>query len=79
MYKRQVTHHPEIGPVGIWLPEGGVVAAPGNLIEINNTRIKVAPPTDELSNNHNIRAILALENPELMNIKAPTENIVEDD
>ena len=74
-----VTHHPEIGPVGIWLPEGGVVAAPGNLIEIKNTRIKVAPPTDELSNDHNIRAILALENPELMNIKAPTENIVEED
>ena len=74
-----VSHHPEIGPIGIWLPEGGISAAPGNTIELSKTRIKVAPPTEEMSNNHNIRAILALENPEMMEITAVTENIIEED
>jgi len=74
-----VSHHPEIGPIGIWLPEGGISAAPGNTIELSKTRIKVAPPTEEMSNNHNIRAILALENPEMMEITAVTENIIDED
>ena len=70
---------PEIGPIGIWLPEGGVSAAPGNTIELSKTRIKVAPPTKEMSNNHNIRAILGLENPEMIDIIATTGNIVDED
>ena len=74
-----VTHHPEIGPVGIWLPDGGVKAASGNLIEIGQTRIKVAPPTEELSKAHNVRAILAIEKPECLHIKAQTDNLLNED
>ncbi len=74
-----VTHHPEIGPVGIWLPDGGVKAASGNLIGIGQTRIKVAPPTEELSKAHNVRAILAIEKPECLHIKAQTDNLLNED
>jgi len=74
-----VTHHPQIGPVGIWLPDGGVKVASGNMIEIGQTRIKVAPPTEELSRAHNVRAILAIENPEYLQIKAQTDNLLTED
>lgn len=74
-----VTHHPEIGPVGIWLPDGGVKAASGNLIGIGQTRIKVAPPTEELSKAHNVRAILAIEKPDFLHIKAQTDNLLNED
>ena len=58
-----VSHHSEIGAIGLWLPEGGVEAAPGSSIEIHESRIKVAPPTDMLRDIHNIRGIIAVENP----------------
>ena len=73
-----VSHHPEIGAIGLWLPDGGVEAT-GSIIEIHESRIKVAPPTDVLRDIHNIRGIVAVENPEAISFIAKTEDIVEEE
>ena len=72
-----ISHHHEIGAIGLWLPEGGVKAAPGNLIKIHQSRIKVAPPTDELRDIHNIRGIVAVEDSSAVTFIAKTDEILE--
>ena len=74
-----VSHHSEIGAIGLWLPEGGVEAAPGSSIEIHESRIKVAPPTDILRDIHNIRGIIAVEDPEAIVFIAKTDEIVDEE
>lgn len=74
-----VSHHTEIGAIGLWLPEGGVEAAPGSSIEIHESRIKVAPPTDMLRDIHNIRGIIAVENPEAIAFIAKTDEIIDEE
>ena len=59
--------------------EGGVEAAPGSTIEIHESRIKVAPPTDILRDIHNIRGIVAVENPEAISFIAKTDEIIEEE
>ena len=72
-----ISHHHEIGAIGLWLPEGGVVAAPGNSIMVHDSRIKVAPPTDELRDIHNIRGVVAVEDSSALTFTAKTEDILE--
>tara|TARA_B110000444_G_scaffold165351_1_gene154520 strand:- start:2856 stop:4697 length:1842 start_codon:yes stop_codon:yes gene_type:complete len=72
-----VSHHPEIGAIGLWLPEGGVEAAPGNLIKIHDSRIKVAPSTDKLRDIHNIRGLVAVEESAELTFTAKTDEILE--
>jgi hypothetical protein len=72
-----ISHHSEIGAIGLWLPEGGVIAAPGNSIMVHDSRIKVAPPTDELRETHNIRGVVAVEDSSALTFTANTEDIVE--
>ena len=74
-----VSHHQEIGSVGIWLPEGGVLANIGNQIEISDTKIKVAPPTNEIAESQKIRSIIAVENPDAIKIIVQQEEIVSED
>ncbi|MFL2982427.1 MAG: hypothetical protein ACJZ4V_05855 [Candidatus Poseidoniaceae archaeon] len=74
-----VSHHPEIGAIGLWLPEGGVETAPGSTIEIHGSRIKVAAPTDLLRDIHNIRGIIAVEDPEAISFMAKTDEIVKEE
>ena len=74
-----VSHHSEIGAIGLWLPEGGVEAAPGSSIEIHESRIKVAPPTDMLRDIHNIRGIIAVENPDAIAFIAKTDDIIDEE
>ena len=74
-----VSHHPEIGAIGLWLPEGGVDASPGSTIQIHESRIKVAPPTDNLRDIHNIRGIVAVENPDAISFKVKTDDIISDE
>lgn len=74
-----MSHHTEIGSVGIWLPEGGVEASPGNIIQLNQSRIKVAPPTKELQENHNIRGIIAIEKSDAISFGARAQEILDDD
>ena len=74
-----VSHHAEIGAIGLWLPEGGIEASPGSSIQIHESRIKVAPPTDELRDIHNIRGIVAVENPEAISFIAKTAEILDEE
>ena len=72
-----ITHHSEIGSIGLWLPEGGINVAPGNLIDIKESRVKVAKPTQSLFEQHNIRGIVAVENPESLSFIVKTEGLIE--
>ena len=74
-----ITHHSEIGALGLWLPEGGIQAAPGNLIQITGSKIKVATPTDSLREMHNIRGLVAIQNPEVLTFSVRTEEIVDEE
>ena len=74
-----ITHHSEIGALGLWLPEGGIQAAPGNLIQIQGSKIKLASPTDLLREMHNIRGLVAIENPDVLTFTVRTEEIVDEE
>jgi tetratricopeptide (TPR) repeat protein len=67
-----ISHHAEIGAIGLWLPEGGVKVSPGNLIDIKASRIKVAKPPQALRELHNIRGLVAVESPEALSFTAKT-------
>jgi tetratricopeptide (TPR) repeat protein/rRNA maturation endonuclease Nob1 len=73
-----ISHHAEIGAIGLWLPEGGIKAAPGNLIDIKDSRVKVAKPPQALLELHNIRGLVAVESPEAISFIAKTEDLLED-
>jgi hypothetical protein len=73
-----ISHHTEIGAIGLWLPEGGIKAAPGNLIDIRDSRVKVAKPPQTLLELHNIRGLVAVESPEAISFIAKTEDLLED-
>jgi hypothetical protein len=74
-----VTHHAEIGALGLWLPDGGIEAAPGNLIQIKGSKIKVATPTELLREMHNIRGLVAIQNPEVLTFSVRTEEIIDEE
>lgn len=72
-----ISHHSEIGAIGLWLPDGGVKAAPGNQIKIHESRIKVAAPTDLLRDIHNIRGLVAVEIPTALTFTVNTDEILD--
>lgn len=72
-----ISHHSEIGAIGLWLPDGGVKAAPGNQIIIHESRIKVATPTDLLRDIHNIRGLVAVEIPTALTFTVKTDEILD--
>ena len=74
-----ISHHSEIGAIGIWLPEGGIKAAPGNLIQIRDSKVKVAPAPDLLRDIHNIRGLVAVQNPENLSFIIKTNEILDED
>jgi len=74
-----ISHHAELGAIGLWLPEGGVQASPGNQIQIHNSRVKVAPPTDILRDIHNIRGVVAIEDTDALSFIVRTDEILDDD
>ena len=74
-----ISHHGELGAIGLWLPEGGVQASPGNLISIQDSRVKVAPPTENLQEIHSIRGVVAIENPEALSFIVRTDEILDDE
>ena len=48
-------------------------------IQIHESRIKVAPPTDNLRDIHNIRGIVAVEDPDAISFKVKTDDIISDE
>jgi rRNA maturation endonuclease Nob1 len=73
-----ISHHPELGAIGLWLPEGGVQTSPGNQIQIHNSRVKVATPTDILRDIHNIRGVVAIEDIDALSFIVRTDEILDD-
>ena len=73
-----ISHHPELGAIGLWLPEGGVQTSPGNQIKIHNSRVKVATPTDILRDIHNIRGVVAIEDIDALSFIVRTDGILDD-
>ena len=62
-----VTHHPDIGGLGLWLPGESPDLAPGIAVSMGGTRIKLAEASDDLIESQNIRGVIAVETPgELM-------------
>jgi rRNA maturation endonuclease Nob1 len=73
-----ISHHPELGAIGLWLPEGGVQTSPGNQIQIHNSRVKVATPTDILRDIHNIRGVVAIEDIDALSFIVRTDGILDE-
>ena len=74
-----ISHHNELGAIGLWLPEGGVQASPGNQIQIQDSLVKVAPPTEILRDIHNIRGIVAIDDPDALSFIVRTDEILDDE
>ncbi len=74
-----IVHHNVLGGLGLWLPADTPEFAPNQHIVISGTRIKVADATKELAETHNIRGVIAVENPEKLDISVDiVEAITED-
>ena len=61
-----VTHHPELGGLGLWLPGESPELAPGLALSITGTRIKLAEASKDLVDSQNIRGVIAVESPEAL-------------
>ena len=64
-----VVHHTKLGGLGIFIPKGAPEVSSNQNVILSGTRIKVASPPDSLLENHNIKGIIALENPESLEIR----------
>ena len=61
-----VTHHPELGGLGLWLPGESPELAPGLALSITGTRIKLAEASKDLVDSQNVRGVIAVESPEAL-------------
>ena len=74
-----VVHHATLGSLGVWLPEGRLPVSPGYLLSLGTTRVKVAPPTVHLQEQHSIRGIVAIEDSSALDFVVPTEEMTGED
>lgn len=73
-----VVHHPELGSIGLWLPEGEWSVSSGHLLSFGKTRVKLALPTSKLQERHSIRGLVAVEDTSQLLFKAPSEDFIPD-
>ena len=71
-----VVHHPELGSIGLWLPEGVWNVTSGHLLSFGHTRVKLAQPTIELQEKHSIRGIVAVEDSTQLIFTAPSDDLI---
>ena len=71
-----VVHHPELGSIGLWLPEGEWNVSSGHLLSFAHTRVKLAQPTVELQEKHSIRGIVAVEDTSQLMFNAPSDDFI---
>jgi hypothetical protein len=71
-----VVHHPELGSIGLWLPEGVWNVTSGHLLSFGHTRVKLAQPTVELQVKHSIRGIVAVEDSTQLIFTAPSDDLI---
>jgi len=70
-----ISHHLELGNIGLWLPKGDFNAVTGNLIDIKDSRVKVAKPPEILHEKYNIRGLVAVEKPEALSFITKTDEL----
>ena len=73
-----VVHHPELGSIGLWLPEGDWNVSSGHLLSFADTRVKLALPTPELQERHSIRGLVAVEDTSQLLFSAPSDDFIPD-
>ena len=61
-----VTHHPELGGLGLWSTGESPELAPGLALSITGTRIKLAEASKDLVDSQNVRGVIAVESPEAL-------------
>jgi len=71
-----VVHHPELGSIGLWLPEGEWNVTSGHLLSFADTRVKLAQPTVELQEKHSIRGIVAVEDTSQLIFNMPSDDFI---
>ena len=63
-----IVHHSSFGGLGIFLPKNAPEVSANQNVILEGMKIKIAKPPEQLMNNHNIKGIIALENPEKLEI-----------
>ena len=55
-----IGQHSTLGVIAVWLPSGDYQVSAGQIITINDPKVKVADPPEELRLTHNISALVAV-------------------
>ncbi len=63
-----IVHHSSFGGLGIFLPKNAPEVSANQNVILEGMKIKIAKPPEQLIKNHNIKGIIALENPEKLEI-----------
>ena len=64
-----VVHHSLFGGLGIFIPDDAPEVSANQNVKLSGTRIKVAKPPESLEEEQNIKGIVALENPEALEVR----------
>ena len=63
-----VVHHSLFGGLGVFIPNDAPEVSANQNVKLTGTRIKVAKPPESLEENQNIKGVVALENPEALEV-----------
>ena len=63
-----VVHHSIFGGLGVFIPNDAPEVSANQNVKLSGTRIKVAKAPESLEDNQNIKGIVALENPEALEV-----------
>lgn len=63
-----VVHHSLFGGLGVFIPNDAPEVSANQNVKLSGTRIKVAKPPESLEENQNIKGVVALENPEALEV-----------
>ena len=69
-----VVHHSIFGGLGVFIPHDAPEVSANQNVKLSGTRIKVAKPPESLEENQNIKGIVALENPEALEVSLVDNN-----
>ena len=70
-----VCYHPELGNLGIWLPDSTLETSATSRYQLDasDTRVKVATPSEEIRLKHNIRGLIAVEEADKLSLKVVSQ------
>jgi tetratricopeptide (TPR) repeat protein len=70
-----ICYHRELGNLGIWLPDSKIATSPNSRyrLDAGATRVKVAHPPEKIGELHNIRGLIAVEQPDSLTLEVVSE------